>query len=140
MKWWVLLLLGCGAKSEGPPPLPDFTEDHGGSDTGDETVDTGTGSDTGVDFCAGAPVLTWANFGEGFITEACQGCHATSAANRYGAPDTVVFDTVDGTWAQADRILARAGGDYPSMPPLGGTSADDILKLELWLICGEPGI
>lgn len=138
MKWLFLVLLGCGGKSSDPPPLPEFDEaDHGS--------DTATGSDTGdvgspaPDFCDDAPTLSWNNFGQGFIREACQGCHATGVPNRYGAPESVVFDSVELTWAQADRVLARASGEYPSMPPLGGTHASDRAKLEYWLLCGEPG-
>ena len=29
-------------------------------------------------FCVDQPVVTWANFGAGFVLEACQGCHAST--------------------------------------------------------------
>ena len=135
MRWILLMVLGCGGKSSDPPPLPEFDE-------ATDSADTGADADSGepeADFCDDAPNLSWNNFGQGFLTEACQGCHATAADNRYGAPDEVVFDTAEVTWAQADRILARATGDFPSMPPLGGTSATDRQKLEIWLRCSESG-
>lgn len=89
-----------------------------------------------VDDCDEGPVVTWANFGQGFLVENCQACHATTSPNRQGAPDTVVFDTEEDAWAWSERILARAGGDPATMPPQGGTTADDRTRLELWLTCG----
>ncbi|MCK6521209.1 hypothetical protein L6R49_07180 [Myxococcota bacterium] len=93
--------------------------------------------DTGP--CADAPVLTWDNFGAGFITQECQSCHGSDVLNRQGAPEDVHFDSREEVWAQADRILARAGGEEPSMPPFGGVEADDRTRLTLWLTCAEPG-
>ncbi len=140
MRLWLLLLLGCGGKDGGgPPALPQFQDTSSDSDSGMDGTDTAVPEDTGVDFCEDAPVVTWNNFGQGFITEACQGCHASNTPDRYGAPETVVFDTVEVTWQQADRVLARATGDYPTMPPLGGTLQSDVQKLEYWLRCAEPG-
>ena len=139
MRWWILFMLGCGSSGSDAPPLPKFDEAADGTDSGGPAGDTGPLQDTGDDFCDEAPVLNWNNFGQGFLTEACQSCHAESAPDRYGAPEDVVFDTVAQTWDQADRVLARAIGDTPSMPPLGGTHADDRLKLEYWLLCGSPG-
>jgi hypothetical protein len=127
----VLLVLGC-ADPVSPPPLPKY----------DPATDTAVLPDTGdpvlpdPEFCDDAPVVSWSNFGRGFLLEACQGCHASTASERFGAPDDVVFDTESISWAQADRILARATGEYSSMPPLGGTSEIDKLRLEYWLRCG----
>lgn len=95
----------------------------------------GAGDDTG--FCGTAPVVTYANFGEGFMTQNCQSCHASTASNRNGAPDQVVFDTLDDVLGQADRILARSVGDDATMPPSGGVSEDDRYLLEVWLTCWE---
>jgi len=139
MSWFVVLWLGCGGKAMDPPALPVFHDDATPTDSGDLNHDSADPSDPDPDFCEDAPLLTWANFGQGFITEACQGCHASATPDRYGAPESVTFDTVTQAWNQADRVLARAAGDYPSMPPLGGTSADSRLKLAYWLMCGESG-
>lgn len=109
-------LLGCGCAGDG--------------------ADTGATDDTGG-FCADAPVLTWDNFGAGFTTENCQPCHASTAVNRYGAPDTVVFDTYADTMAQAERVRVRVLGDQDVMPPQGGVGPDDKVRLEYWLVCGE---
>lgn len=86
--------------------------------------------------CADAPVLTWDNFGGGFLVENCQACHASTAPDRQGAPSDVVFDTEEDAWAWSARILARATGDAPDMPPQDGIDADDRTRLDLWLRCG----
>ncbi len=89
--------------------------------------------------CDGVPVVTWGSFGEGFLRGSCEGCHAADAAERNGAPPGVTFDTVDDAWDRADAILARAAAEPPTMPPMGGTDADDRVRLRWWLRCGEPG-
>lgn len=100
---------------------------------------TGAAPDSAADACADAPVVTWANFGQGFLLEQCQGCHASTTANRHDAPEDIVFDTVDDAWGQADGILARAGAEPPTMPPEGGTTEDDRQLLRWWLECADPG-
>lgn len=89
--------------------------------------------DTGL--CSDAPVIMWANFGEGFLKANCQSCHASTASDRSGAPEDVIFDTKADAVAQADRILARATGEDPTMPPQGGVTEQDREKLEIWLRC-----
>lgn len=106
--------------------------------------DTAAGADTAdtapVDpLCVDAAPLTWETWGEGFLIDACDGCHAASAPNRYGAPIEATFDTKAQAWALADRILARATGEAPTMPPQGGVTEDDRTRLYWWLGCGEPG-
>jgi uncharacterized membrane protein len=89
--------------------------------------------------CDDAAVVTWNNFGEAFILHNCQACHASTTADRYGAPESVTFDTKSEVWAQAASILSVATGDAPSMPPRGGVSDDDRQRLVWWLTCAEPG-
>jgi uncharacterized membrane protein len=98
-------------------------------DTDDGAVDA---------LCDGAPVTTWDNFGAGFLKENCQPCHASTVAveDRQFAPVAVTFDTEADVWPLADRILARATGDAPTMPPRGGVTDDDRDRLEVWLTCG----
>lgn len=100
-----------------------------------------SGTEAAVDSgaCADVPVVNYANFGEGFVLHYCQGCHAASTPDRYGAPEAVAFDTVEQVWAMRERILALAAGDPASMPPAGGTSADDRTRLTWWLECAEEG-
>lgn len=128
----LLLLLGCarGIAEGGEDPAP---VDDSATDT-----DTPPSDDTGepVDpICVDAPVVTWNNFGEGFLVENCQACHASTAPNRHDAPESVTFDTEEDVRTWKDRILARAAGDAPTMPPMGGTSPDDRYLLEVWLTC-----
>ena len=87
--------------------------------------------------CEDAPVLTWDNFGKGFTIESCQSCHASTAVNRYGAPEGVTFDTLEQTLVWKARVLARATGATADMPPGGGVSDDDRYRLEVWLRCWE---
>jgi uncharacterized membrane protein len=81
------------------------------------------------------PAETWASFGEAFVTTHCQGCHASGALDRAGAPEEVVFDTAEQTHAWRERILARSGPESPTMPPQGGPSAEDRERLRIWLTC-----
>ena len=112
----LLLMLSCGGGSDGD--------------------DTGT-----ADACHDAPVLTWENFGQGFVLEHCQSCHAAAAPYRSQTdnppPDTVTFDTHEQTIALRTLILAASTGETPSMPPQGGVSPMDIDKLDIWLNCWE---
>jgi len=101
--------------------------------------DSATDTVLGDTACADAATVTWNSWGQGFLIEACQGCHASAAEERFGAPEDVSFDTVDQAWDQAERILARAGTDPPTMPPQGGVEPDDRQRLVWWLTCAEPG-
>lgn len=91
--------------------------------------------ESGDPFCEEAPVVTWDYWGEGFVRESCQPCHASTSANRQGAPENVTFDTEEEVLAQAGAILAAATGDEPRMPPGGGVTEDDRYLLEVWLTC-----
>jgi hypothetical protein len=115
------LVLGCG----------------GDKADGDDDADSGGAVDTGAVLpgCAGEPVVTWANFGQGFLREQCQACHASTVVNRGDTPADVIFDTEDDAVRLADRIEARALGSAPSMPPEGGVSETDRTLLEVWLRC-----
>ncbi len=95
--------------------------------------------DTG-DACAEVPQVAYENWGEGFLVENCQSCHASTAANRYGAPEGVSFDTVEEAWEWQDRILARAVEDSSApMPPAGGVPEEDLQRLVWWFECAEEG-
>src|SRR5687768_10970994 len=61
------------------------------------------------------PQLDWESFGEGFVTTYCQGCHASAAPDRHGAPPQVFFDTEEDALAWQDRILKRAAAAEPTM-------------------------
>ena len=117
-----------------------------GDDAGDTAAAAGDGASLDTadpDWaslpCDEAPVVTWNNFGAGFVGHYCQGCHASTTADRYGAPESVTFDSVDEVWGWRDRVLARTAIDDPTMPPAGGTSETDRQKLRWWLECAPEG-
>ena len=87
--------------------------------------------------CLEEPVATWENVGAGLILENCQSCHASGAVNRYGAPQSVVFDTEAQVLALRDRVLIVTHPDTRSMPPALALSDADRHLLEVWLTCWE---
>jgi uncharacterized membrane protein len=95
--------------------------------------------DSTASFCRDTPVVNYENFGRSFLTESCDGCHAATSVDRHDAPDGVTFDTVEEAWRWDERILARAASAEPDMPPQGGVSEDDRIRLQWWLLCAEPG-
>jgi hypothetical protein len=118
--WWPIALFlvalgGCAIDDE-----PDETEEVGQAD---------------ATSCADAPTITWETFGEGFVTTHCQGCHASLSPDRRDAPDNVVFDEEADVLRMKTAILESAGTDEPTMPPTGGTSEEERLKLRIWLRC-----
>jgi len=147
--WWLLACLGTPAghvalDSGATPPSTDTAPDTdpapdtAGTDSSPPTdSDPTTDSDTTpVDpACEDVPVVTWESWGQGFLVEACQGCHASTARDRYGAPASVVFDTEADAYRWKDRILSRAAAETPSMPPAGGVSEAERELLTIWLTC-----
>jgi len=126
------VLGGCGAADKPQPGGSD-----GATDTGAANPSDGHTEDTGA--CADVPLVNWDTFGAGFLLHHCQGCHASTTPDRYGAPAEVTFDTKADAWAWRDRILERSAIDPPTMPPAGGTSADDRVRLRWWLTCAPEG-
>lgn len=117
----LLLLHACGA-------------DTSGADT--SAADTaGPGDDAHPAWCDTAVEVGWDDFGHGFLLTHCQGCHASTAPERYGAPEGVVFDTEQDAVEQADAIL-RVVIEARTMPPAGGVTEDEELLLQTWLLCG----
>lgn len=86
-------------------------------------------------WCDEAPVTTWHNFGEGFLRESCQPCHASGAVDRHDAPGDVVFDTPEDVRRLRERVLSAATGFAPTMPPAGGVPGEARARLEVWLTC-----
>lgn len=102
----------------------------GAADSAEKPVDTG--------FCDTVPYADWNSFGQGFLVQNCQPCHASAQTDREGAPADVTFDTEQQARDQAARILARAAPEPPAapdMPPQGGVSEEDRLLLRAWLEC-----
>jgi uncharacterized membrane protein len=114
MRSWpsLLLLVACSTSSSDPPPIDDATCRQSFAD--------------------------YTNFGEPFALDWCRGCHSATlpADMRQSAPADVNFDTHDEVLAWKERILVRATGDSPTMPPAGGPSAEERALLAEWLGCG----
>ena len=122
----VLTLVACPVTT----PVETANADSGEADSGEPDT---------ADRCAGAATLDWDNFGHGFVIEHCNGCHAASASDRHGAPLDHTYDTVQEVWTHAEGILALAASASPTMPPRGGVSDDDRIRLYWWLGCGTFG-
>ena len=90
--------------------------------------------------CPPNSILTYTNFGSGFVSEYCLGCHGADVPEsmRHGAPLTTTFDTPAEIRQHATRIYARAGDGYTTMPPAGGPSLEARALLGEWLACGSP--
>ena len=86
-------------------------------------------------FCDEAPVVTWDNFGHAILTEHCQSCHASTALDRFGAPESIAFDTLAQALALKDRILAVTDPEGRSMPPAVALEEIDYIRLQIWLTC-----
>ncbi len=106
-------------------------------------LDSGIGDTAVVDDCEQS-VVSYDNFGHGFMNTWCAPCHSSALQSgapgeddpRSGAPEGVDLDTHAGVQDWSERILARSTGDAPSMPPVGGPTLDDLALLEEWLLCG----
>jgi uncharacterized membrane protein len=83
--------------------------------------------------------LAYDNFGASFFAGWCQGCHASDAINRHGAPSHVTFDDVTQIRDRAARIFERSARSNVSMPPgLDDPSREERDLLAEWLACGAP--
>lgn len=82
--------------------------------------------------CFDAP--TYSSWAKGFLIGKCQPCHASTAPNRFGAPEKVIFDDRSDVLRQLSDIKS-AVLERGSMPPSGGVTDDERLLLEAWLEC-----
>ena len=98
--------------------------------------------DKGVDsadpVCADAPVITWESQAKGLLDQWCQPCHASTAANRHGAPESVTFDTEEQAIALGARIVAVTTPPDATMPPGMDLPEEDAETLRLWVECSDP--
>lgn len=143
-----VLLVACREDGDDDDTAADTTTgdavtETGGASTGDESggtsVATDDGESTGIGevVCDDVPVITYDTFGAGFLSTYCNGCHGSQVLDRKGAPEDVVFDTREQVTPLAERILARRMppmGVMP-MPPAGGVTMDDDVRLHIWLTC-----
>jgi len=85
--------------------------------------------------CSHEPALTYDNFGKGFATQFCTGCHSSLVPeeHRMDAPEDYNFDTYEGIVWWADKVeIAVAEGE---MPPGGGPTHDEKRLFAEWMAC-----
>lgn len=93
--------------------------------------------------CPQGSTLTYANFGQAFMTQYCTRCHSStlSGAARMGAPANHDFDTQIGVLRVADHVdQSAASGPAATndqMPPDGAMpTLEERQKLAEWIACG----
>jgi len=100
------------------------------------SVFTGCGGGDGSNVeCDESIEINYETWGEGFLATHCQGCHASGAPYRYGAPANITFDTESQMVLLYDSVW-RTTVEERVMPPAGGVSEDDLYLLQQWLVCG----
>jgi hypothetical protein len=93
--------------------------------------------------CPPASTLTYANFGEPFMTQYCTRCHssALTGAARMGAPEFHDFDTQLGVQRVAEHVDEAAGAGPEAtnegMPPNApAPTLEERQRLAEWIACG----
>ena len=79
--------------------------------------------------------LYYENFGAGFLTEHCQGCHGRETSEREGAPANIVFDQKEDVLEHLALIQKEMEED--TMPPAGGLTDQEYEAFIEWLGCVE---
>ena len=107
-----------------------------GCGLGAQTVDS-------FDECATREVpLSYANFGEPFLERHCTGCHSShlDGERRFDAPMGIDLDSYQAAETYKSRIQARVlDPESPQMPPGGGPTELELVRLQEWLDC-ELGV
>ena len=97
---------------------------------------TSASDDSGVDpMCVDGPELTWESWGEAYFATYCDACHAADSPNRFGATESVSFDTRAEAKEWEERIRVRVL-EEGTMPLGGGVGEDDLYLLDVYLACG----
>lgn len=93
--------------------------------------------DTGQAACP--PDLDWERVAAPLLLGQCGACHSSRLQGeaRWGAPEEVDLDTLDGARLHGEAALARMSSG--TMPPGGGVSAGELERFSRWLDCGAPG-
>lgn len=119
----LVALAACGTQFA-PPDVPG--DDEPGSDAGVTPKECETS------------YLDYGNFAAAFTADWCRGCHGAAVPEgmRQAAPIGVDFDDLAALRHWRERIQIRATGSAPTMPPVGGPSAEERALLAEWLACG----
>ena len=83
-------------------------------------------------YVEGQPAPTWTNFAGAFFVTRCGACHAANAPDRFGAPEAMVFDTLEQVRALESAVRASTL-EARTMPLGGGVPEEDLARLEAWL-------
>lgn len=81
---------------------------------------------------------TWGTFGQAFFLDYCASCHAATTPQRFGAPESVTFDTEAEVVAQLDAVR-RTVLETGTMPVGGGVTEADLAGLDRYLDCLDAG-
>ncbi len=83
----------------------------------------------------------WASVGQPFALGWCASCHSSrlQGEERYGAPEGVDLDTLEGMRRWSDRVIERGLGSAPDMPPAAHAPVAERAAVAAWLACGAPG-
>ncbi|NVB80713.1 MAG: hypothetical protein HOV81_20120 [Kofleriaceae bacterium] len=121
-----------------------FAMGHGGGGCCSDEAEEVLGPSTETQ-CPPTSTLTYASFGQPFMTSYCTRCHSSTltGADRMGAPAFHDFDTQIGIQQVADHVDQVAGSGpaatNESMPPDGAKpTLDERKKLAEWIACGAP--
>lgn len=102
------------------------------------------GEATGA-LCPSENTLSYANFGQTFMTDYCVDCHSSTATGsaRRDAPVGIDFDTIAGIRLHATHIDEHAAAgpnatneEMPEDDPK--PTLEERTKLGQWLACGAP--
>jgi hypothetical protein len=95
--------------------------------------------------CPPSSTLTYASFGQAFMTSYCTRCHSSTLSGeaRMGAPEFHDFDTQLGVQSVAEHIDEAAGAGPAStnegMPPSDPMpTLAERQQLAEWISCGAP--
>lgn len=90
--------------------------------------------------CPKGTHLTYENFGESFLRNYCTSCHSRNvpAELRGGSPVGANFDDANDASLWRAAMLAKAGTDAATMPPINNVSSLERGQFAEWLNCGAP--
>ncbi len=87
--------------------------------------------------CEHEVLVTWEHGGKSFFLSHCTSCHSTTSPNRWGAPEYLNYDTLDGV-VEAQHNIRQAALWDEVMPPGYPLEDDEREVLASLLDCGLP--
>ena len=90
--------------------------------------------------CPSGTLLTYENFGQGFMENYCTSCHSRelSVTERGGAPENANFEQKDDIAVWRFPIYSTMFSKVPTMPPQTEVPAYKLQLMNEWLRCGAP--